>query len=116
MQNLLFKNQQDWTKAPTFRDIWKGYAQTIGLNIPKWEADINGIAAKGRVNQDMERGNAININSTPTLFINGTAVPFERMTVDGIKAIIDAELQKATGAPPSNTESKAPEAQANATK
>lgn len=116
MQNQLFTHQQDWTKAPTYRDIWKGYAQTIGLNVPKWEADMSGIAAKGRVNQDMERGNAININSTPTLFINGTAVPFASMTVEGIKAIVDAELQKGTGAPSSNTESKAPEGQANATK
>jgi protein-disulfide isomerase len=116
MQNMLFTHQQDWTKAPTFRDIWKGYAQTIGLNVPKWEADISGIGPKGRVNEDMERGNACNINSTPTLFINGTAVPFASMTVDGIKAIVDAELQKGSGAPPSNTESKAPGGEANSTK
>jgi protein-disulfide isomerase len=117
MNNMLFTHQQDWTKAPNFREIWKGYAQTIGLNVPKWETDINGIAARGRVNADMERGNASNINSTPSLFINGSLVPMNSMTVDGIKALIDAELQKAgqRNAQQSNSGSK-PESETNATK
>jgi protein-disulfide isomerase len=108
MHHLLFSHQQDWTKAPTFREIWKGYAQNIGLNVPKWETDIAGITAKGRVNLDMDRGKAININSTPTLFINGTAVPFQSMNVDGLKALIDAEFQKGApqGAAPANSETK----------
>ena len=96
MQNMLFSHQSDWTKAPTFRDIWKGYAQTIGLNVPKWESDIAGIAAKGRVNQDMERGKALGINSTPTLYINGVSVPYTSMTVDSLKQLVDAELQKSS--------------------
>ena len=110
MNNMLFSHQQDWTKAPNFREIWKGYAQTIGLNVPKWEADQNGIEAKGRVNADMERGKGVGINSTPTLYINGTAVQFQDMNVDGIKKIIDAELQKASpqAAQPANSESKPP--------
>jgi protein-disulfide isomerase len=115
MQNMLFSHQQDWTKAPTFRDIWKGYAQTIGLNVPKWEADISGIAAKGRVNQDMERGKVIGINSTPTIFINGVSVPYPSVTVDGLKALIDAELQKgAPGSAPAGGESNSTANAANA--
>jgi hypothetical protein len=52
----------------------------------------------------MDRGKAINVNSTPSLYINGTAVPFSAMNVEGIKAIIDAELQKGApqGAAPAN--------------
>jgi protein-disulfide isomerase len=114
MHHQLFSHQQEWTKAPNFREIWKGYAQTIGLNVPKWETDINGIEAKGRVNADMDRGKALNINSTPTLYINGTSVQFQDMNVDGLKKIIDAELQKASpqSAQPANSEAKPP---ANAT-
>jgi protein-disulfide isomerase len=115
MQNMLFTHQQDWTKAPTFRDIWKGYAQTIGLNVPKWEAEMGGIAAEGRVKQDMERGNVIGINSTPSIFINNVSVPYTSATVDGLKALIDAELQKgAPGALPAGGDSKPPANAANA--
>jgi len=100
MQNLLFQNQQAWTAAPTYKQMWKEYAGRIGLDVNKWENDMAGIAAKGRVDADLQRGNSIGVNSTPTLYINGTALPFEQMTVDGIKQIIDAELQKGSGQKP----------------
>jgi protein-disulfide isomerase len=94
MQNLLFSNQQAWTAAPTFKQIWKDYAQKIGLDIDKWENDMAGLGAKTRVNADMERAKALGVNSTPTLYINGVNVEFTDMTVAGLKGLIDAELQK----------------------
>ena len=97
MQNLLFSNQKAWDKDPTFKQIWKGYAQKIGLDVAKWETDMAGMGAKNRVEADMARGKAVGINSTPTLFINGVSVPFSDMKVDSLKALIDAELQKAPG-------------------
>ena len=95
MQNLLFSNQQAWTAAPTFKQIWKDYAQKIGLDVDRWENDMAGIAAKTRVNADMERGKALGVNSTPTVYINGVPVQFDDMTVAGLKTLIDAESQKA---------------------
>src|SRR5580765_3106641 len=111
MQNLLFSNQQAWTAAPTFKQIWKDYAQKIGLNIEKWENDMAGIAAKTRVNADLERGKALGVNSTPTLYINNVNVDFNDMTVAGLKTLIDAEIQKTAPqkeAPPSTANAPAP--------
>ncbi|MEQ1606833.1 MAG: thioredoxin domain-containing protein [Pyrinomonadaceae bacterium] len=96
MQNLLFTNQQAWTAAPTYKTMWKDYAGKIGIDVAKWESDVAGIAAKGRVDADLARGKAIGVNSTPTLYINGTSVPYSEMTVPKLKVIIDAELQKGT--------------------
>lgn len=104
MQNMLFNNQKVWTADPNFKQIWKGYAKTIGLDVAKWENDIVGIAAKGRVDADLQRGKALGVNSTPTLYLNGTSLPFEQMTVDALKQLIDAELQKTA---PQNQPAKA---------
>ncbi len=98
MQNLLFTNQQAWTAAPTYKQMWKGYAEKIGLDVAKWENDMTGIVAKGRVDADLARGKALSVNSTPTLYLNGTAVPFDQMKVNFLKTLIDAELQKASSA------------------
>ena len=95
MQNLLVTNQQAWTASPSYKQLWKGYAEKIGLEIPKWENDMAGIAAKSRVDADKARGTALGVNSTPTLYINGAAVQFTEMNVQTLKAKIDAELQKA---------------------
>ena len=96
MQNLLFVNQQAWAASPSYKATWKGYAERIGLDIAKWENDMAGIAAKSRVEEDVKRGKALGVNSTPTLYINGVSVPFTDMTVPALKGIIDAELAKTT--------------------
>jgi protein-disulfide isomerase len=95
MQNILFTNQKTWTDNPQFKQMWKEYAQRIGLDINKWETDMAGFAARARVEEDKKRGKAIGINGTPSLFINGQSVRLEDMTVDNLKKVIDAELAKA---------------------
>ncbi len=96
MQNLLFVNQQAWTAAPAYKQMWKGYAEKIGIDVTKWEADMVGMAARARVDADLARGKALGVGSTPTLYVNGMSLPFSEMAVTKLKAIIDAELQKAT--------------------
>ena len=99
MQNILFTNQKAWTADPTYKQIWKDYAQKISLDLPKWENDMAGIAAKTRVDEDKKRGNALNVHSTPTIFINNVEIPFAQVNVAGLKQLIDAELQKTAPQP-----------------
>jgi protein-disulfide isomerase len=95
MQNLLFTNQQVWTANPNYRQLWEGYASQIGLDVERFKSDMAGLNAKARVDADMQRGRSLNISSTPTIFVNGQSVPFEQMTVETLRQIIDAELLKA---------------------
>lgn len=96
MQVQLFTNQQAWTASPGYKGLWRGYAEKIGIDPVKWENDMAGIAAKGRVDADLARGKALGVNSTPTLYLNGAVIPYSEMTVPKLKPIIDAELQKAS--------------------
>lgn len=117
MQNLLFNNQQAWTAAPTYKQMWKDYATKVGLDVAKWENDMAGIAAKSRVDADLARGKAIGVGSTPSFYLNGNAVPFAEATVSGLKKLIDAEIASANppaaNAPAGNT-ATAPANAANA--
>ncbi|MGI8555466.1 MAG: DsbA family protein [Pyrinomonadaceae bacterium] len=92
MQNLLFANPSTWSIAPTYRQIFEDYAQKLGLNVEKFKDDMAGLMTKNRVNADLERGNSLGLNSTPSFFINGN--PAQDLTVEGMKNMIDAELQK----------------------
>ncbi len=94
MQNQLFSNQKTWENSASARDIFEGYAQNIGLDVEKFKTDMLGMATKSRVDADIQRGRALNISSTPTIYINGVSIPFAQMNIDAIKQIIDAELQK----------------------
>jgi len=98
MYNLLFTNQQQWSSDPNYKQVFKGYAEKIGLDVNKWETDMVGMGARGRIQDDMNRGKALSISSTPTIFINGKSVPYEQMNVSTMQKLIEDEL-KATQAP-----------------
>jgi len=100
MQNQLFINQSTWISSPNYKKLWNDYAQKIGLDTARLATDVTGLAAKGRVDADLQRAKAIGITGTPSIFINGQAlagIP----RVDQLKAAIDAELQKVS-APAAN--------------
>lgn len=98
MQNMLFSNQQAWSNASDARIIFEGYAEKLGLEVEKYKADVSGLGAKNRVDADIQRGRALNITGTPTIYVNGVSVPFPQMSVEGLRQVIDAELQKAGNA------------------
>ncbi|MDQ3088074.1 MAG: DsbA family protein [Acidobacteriota bacterium] len=102
MQDQLFTNQQKWATAPDARKLFEEYAQKIGLDVAKFQSDMLGLPAKTRVDADMQRGRALGINGTPTVFINGRQLTFEMFGVESMRQIIDAELQKATNQTQSN--------------
>ena len=111
MQDQLFTNQQTWTLNPNYRQLWADYAQKIGLDVAKFQNDMAGIAAKSRVDLDLARGRALNVSSTPTIFVNGTSVP---LNVQSLRQIIDEEIQlAATQNRASNANTVSPPATAN---
>jgi protein-disulfide isomerase len=97
MQHQLLSNQEAWTNSAAYKELWKGYAQKIGLDVEKWETDMLGIVAKNRVDEDIKRGKVAGVNSTPSLYINDTMVPYTELNdAKKLKSIIDAELAKAS--------------------
>jgi protein-disulfide isomerase len=109
MQDQLFTNQTTWASpSANHKALWNEYAQKIGLDVQQFQNDVAGMAAKSRVDQDMGRGRALNVGSTPTILINGQSVPYPEVNVAGLRRIIDEELQKAAAtqtrpqAPPAN--------------
>lgn len=94
MQNLIFQNQKSWSNAPNATAMFENYAQTIGLNLEQYKEDVAGMRARQRVEADLQRARALNLDSTPTILINGRPVPPDMMSVDAMKQIISAELAK----------------------
>ncbi len=99
MHNLLFTNQRSWSADPNYRQVFTDYARQLGLNVEKFQTDMAGITAKTRVDADLARGRALNVNSTPTVYINGKSIPLQEMNANSMRQIIDAELAAAASKP-----------------
>ncbi len=111
MQDQLFSNRQDWENSNDARKIFDGYAEKLGLDVAKFQNDMLGLPAKSRVDADLQRARSMNLNGTPTIFINGTQLTPDQMDVASMSQIIDADLQKTADQPSSNQ--AAPNANAN---
>jgi protein-disulfide isomerase len=98
MQDQLFRNQRAWVANPNYRDLWIQYAGEIGMDVERFRNDAAGLQTKQRVDLDLGRGRALNVSSTPTIFINGQSVPFPEMNTASMRRLIDAEIQRASAA------------------
>jgi len=91
MHDKLFQNQTALDKANLEK-----YAQDVGLNMAKYKADTEASKFKSTIEAETKEGQAVGVNGTPAVFINGRkisgAYPFETF-----KKIADEELAKKTG-------------------
>lgn len=74
MYDLIFDNQDSITPDNVF-DQLSIFAGQIGLNTDSFKACMASPAAKQAVDADHAEGVALNVDSTPTLFINGRSLP-----------------------------------------
>jgi len=67
--DVLFENHEHLERESLFR-----YARELGLDLAAFRVCLDDPATRARVGQDVDVGNRVGVNSTPTLFINGRAV------------------------------------------
>ncbi len=95
MHDLLFGNQKTWSAEADPTALFVSYATTIGLDVEKFTADLTSDAVKNSIKDDVESGNASNVRSTPTFFLNGLQIVNNPQGIDAFKALIDAALNPA---------------------
>jgi protein-disulfide isomerase len=94
MHDVLYREQEAWSKAPNTRELFESYAGTIGLDLDKFKKDMDGEQARTRVDADRQRGDSLGIQTTPTLFINNQPVDQKDRNPEGIRTEINAALEK----------------------
>jgi protein-disulfide isomerase len=87
MHDILFKNSRKLQPE----DI-KKYAQEIGLDMAKFEKDMESPEVAKQIDEDMALARTVGVRGTPTIFVGGKRLMNRSM--DGYKAMIDAALKK----------------------
>lgn len=90
MHELLFKNQRQLGE-----DKLKEYAKELGLDVAKFEADLNSDEVKKAVQADMRLAQKAGVRGTPTIFVNGKLL--RNRSIAGFKEMIDPMLKDAKG-------------------
>ncbi len=87
MHDKLFANQRTLSL-----DNIKQYAKDIGLDMTKFEQDMNSPDVQKAVDDDTKLAQQAQVNGTPSLFVNGKRVM--NRSFDGLKQMIDDALKQ----------------------
>jgi protein-disulfide isomerase len=88
MHDKLFANNRGLGPEPI-----KGFAKEIGLDVAKWEKDLNSPATKAKIEADKALANKVGARGTPNFYINGEHIAGAQ-PVGNFKTIIDKYLAK----------------------
>jgi protein-disulfide isomerase len=90
--DLLFENI-DTLSDQKFLEI----ARELGLDLERFEKDINDLKIVARINQDIRLGAHMGVRGTPTVFINGKVS--RARTLEALQAAVESALEKARKRP-----------------
>ena len=89
MHDLLYRGQSVWSIAPDVRPMFNIYAGRLGLNVDRFNQDMESEEVKARVALDEKRAAAIGAKKTPTIFVNDHSVVGSALTPEGLRSAID---------------------------
>lgn len=91
--DTLFKNQDTWAPLADPTSQFSTYATQLGMDKASFDSCLSSGKFVAKVKEDIDAGTAVNVNGTPSFFINGVSLvgaqPFA-----SFKTAIDAELAK----------------------
>lgn len=71
-------------------DLFRGYAEELGLDLARYDADYASDEVAARVQRDVDDGLALGVQGTPTFFLGGellqpeSVADFERALTDAL--------------------------------
>ncbi|WP_019178972.1 DsbA family protein [Microbacterium yannicii] len=93
MYHQLFQSQAEWGEAQESRaDLFRGFAEELGLDMAAYDAAVENPETLARVEQDLNEGRALGVNSTPSFFVDGQQLELQNWT--DLEAAIQAAVEQ----------------------
>jgi protein-disulfide isomerase len=92
LHDVMFKNHNGLSRKAIL-----GWAGGLGLDMKRFEADLDSDAVKKLVARDMMDGDKAGVEGTPTVYINGKRYNGE-LALDASRPVIEAELKRVASA------------------
>jgi protein-disulfide isomerase len=84
MHDLIFANQKTMARGDLDR-----FARQIGLDMQRFDADLDGSKYHDRIQADQDEGERLNVSGTPTIFLNGRRLVGAQQLMELARTISD---------------------------
>jgi protein-disulfide isomerase len=85
MHDALYGGQSLWSELDDIRPIVTDYARQLGLNVEQFKKDLEGPRVKAAVFADTQRAEALKIDSTPTILIDGQMIANDNLSLENLR-------------------------------
>ncbi len=93
MHDVLFNKQKEWGEGQfTNQNQFEKYAIETGVNIEQWKKDVTSDEVKKRVDESYKEAVSLNLQGTPSFFLNGKKIenpqgyePFKKLIDEALK-------------------------------
>ena len=99
MVEALYKTQWMWARAPAPRTVLLDQAKSVGLDVDRFQKDLDDDALRERIGADQEHARAVGVKTAPSVVINGYNLPSSEFNENGFRTAIKAALDKAAARP-----------------
>jgi len=93
MHDQLFTNHQWAQTGKNPRGLFRDFARSIGLDLDKYDACMDGQRYAGRIQASVQEGEARGVKGTPSFYVNGRQYQ-GRSASDDFKALVDSLAKK----------------------
>ena len=90
MHDMLYQYQPIWSSAEDAGSFFESYAELIGLDVARFNADRQAADLRLHIMEDGNNGEKRGVKTTPSIFINGTEL--RGSTKDKMQEMIEAAL------------------------
>ncbi|MCC3302788.1 DsbA family protein [Arthrobacter sp. zg-Y895] len=94
MAASIFEHQEDWKNESDVDDLFVSYAEDLGLDTEKFQADYTSDAIKDRVARDLEDAQDLQLRGTPSLILDNKMLELDSVDYGAIQEQLDAALNK----------------------
>ena len=92
ISDLLFANQSDWKSASAPEEVAEGYAQEVGLDMPRYRTCFENDEFLWRVQAHTALANELGVRGTPTFLLVGFGTIPGALPLETFRQVIDTVL------------------------
>ncbi len=92
MHDVLFAKQSEWSEGLDAKSKIEGYAREMGLDMAKFIQDRDSQTTKDAVSAALVEATKLQLNHTPTLFMNGVEMTDLSLSASAIQKIIEDKI------------------------
>lgn len=94
MHDRLYRNQKEWSELDDPRPVFIDYAKQLGLKIDQFTNDLGSNLIDQRISADIQRGSAVGVTGTPTVFLDSRLVNYQATSLEGLRRGINILLEQ----------------------